>query len=294
MNAHAKVELVLDAKAQLGEGPLWHGHRKTLFWVDIFQRELHEFNPSTGKDRVIKLSQFISCVVPRRKGGLMLGLRRGLAHFNLRTNQVKMICQPDRAKPGNRFNDGKCDPAGRFWAGTMAVNEAPKRGSLFCLSPDYSCRRVLTGITVSNGLAWSRDAKTMFYVDSTRPRIFAFDYDCETAGVRRQRMLCRIPKRDGVPDGICLDADDNLWVAHWGGSRVTKWNIKNGKLLRTIRLPVSHPTSCAFGGEKLDQLFITSARIPLSCQQLQREPLAGGIFMIRPGSIGLPACEFAG
>ena len=288
------VELVLDAKATLGESPLWHARRRKLYWVDILGQQLHEWDPTTGRDRCFAVGQFIGCVVPRKKGGLLLALHHGLARFDFRTKQPVILCDPDRRRSGNRFNDGKCDPAGRFWAGTMSATEKPNQGSLFCLDPDLSVRRAVSRVSISNGLAWSREADTMYFIDSAEQVVWAFDYDLATARIRNRRTVIRIPKRDGVPDGMTRDAEGMLWVAHWGGSQVTRWDPRRGRLLQTLRLPVSLVTSCAFGGARLDELFITSARVSLSPSQLERQPLAGGLFRVQPGVQGVAPDEFAG
>jgi sugar lactone lactonase YvrE len=176
----------------------------------------------------------------------------------------------------------------------MSVNVRPKQGSLFCLAQDLTARRVLANVTISNGLAWSRDTRTLYFIDSATQSVWAFDYEVNTGNLGNRRQAIRIPKRDGAPDGMTIDADGMLWVAHWGGGRITRWNPKTGRLLRTCRLPISLVTSCAFGGPNLDELFITSARDSLTPQQLARESLAGGLFRMRPGVTGLADRSFAG
>jgi sugar lactone lactonase YvrE len=289
-----KVELALDAKATLGESPVWHARRKKLYWVDILEKKLHEFDPASGKDRPFDTGQVIGSLAIRKKNGLILGLHNGFAFFNLRTQKIRPISDPDASHPHNRFNDGKCDAAGRFWAGAMDLDAKRGCGSLFCLDEKLKVRRVLKNLSVPNGMAWSRDAQTMFFVDSARQTIWAFDYNQETGTIRNRRVAVRIPKHAGVPDGMTMDAEGKLWVGLWGGGKVGCWNPENGKMLQTISLPVSLVTSCAFGGTNLDTLFITSARTTLSKMALLREPLAGGVFCVSPGVSGKADHPFAG
>jgi sugar lactone lactonase YvrE len=289
-----EVELALDARATLGECPLWHEQRKKLYWVDILEKEIHEFDPSSGKDRTYYVGHFVGCVGIRKKGGLILGLHHALAHFDFRTKSVRPICRPGGLRRANRFNDGKCDPAGRFWAGTMDLGARPGRGSLYVLNSQLRVRCVLNGVTISNGMAWSLDARTLYYIDSASQDIWAFDYDRRTGNIYNRRIAFRIPKRLGLPDGMTIDVEGMLWVALWGGGRVARWNPQTGNLLETIRLPVSLVTSCSFGGPGLSVLFITSARTSLNRTGLAREPLAGGLFRVEPGPIGTANHQFAG
>jgi sugar lactone lactonase YvrE len=289
-----EVELALDARATLGECPLWHERRKKLYWVDILEKEIHEFDPSSGRDRSYNVGHFVGCIGIRKKGGLILGLHHTLAQFDFRTKNLRHICRLDGGRRDIRFNDGKCDPAGRFWAGTMDLDAKPNRGGLYVLDSQRRIRRVLDGVTISNGMAWSLDATTMYYTDSATREIWAFDYDQRTGSICNRRVAIRIPKRAGLPDGMTLDAEGMLWVALWGGGRVTRWNPQTGILLETIRLPVSLVTSCAFGGPGLGVLFITSARATLKSASLAREPLAGGLFRVEPGTIGTANHQFVG
>jgi sugar lactone lactonase YvrE len=201
-----------------------------------------------------------------------------------------MLCDPEGNRPEIRFNDGKCDPAGRFWAGTMAVAENAAIGSLFCLFADGHVERKLTGVRISNGIVWSLDHRTLYYIDSPRRIVDAFDYDLDTGAIANRRTAIDVHPEMGYPDGATLDAEGMLWIAHFGGARVTRWNPRTGQHLGTIALPASNITSCAFGGPKLDRLYITSASIGLK----NREPQAGALFCVDAGVGGIPACEFAG
>lgn len=290
-----QAELILDAKALLGEGPIWDARRQALYWVDIAGCAVHIFDPAAGSDRAIDVGQPVGTVVPRRSGGVMVALRDGFAALDTETGRLTLIADPEAHLPQNRFNDGKCDPAGRFWAGTMRqAEDRAGAGSLYRLDPDGSVHKMWEGITVANGLAWSLDARTMYYIDTPTKMVVAFEYDIATGAIANPRPVVSTPDGPGFPDGMTIDAEGMLWVAYWDGWRVVRWDPATGQALAIIELPVQRPTAPWFGGPNLDQLFITSARIGLSAEALAGQPHAGGIFVARPGARGLPAFEYAG
>jgi sugar lactone lactonase YvrE len=285
------VKLVLDARAQLGEGAIWDAGRQVLYWVDIPGYRLHEFNPATGQNRTWEIGQFIGTVVPRRSGGVMLAVYDGFAAFDLDAGKLEFIADPEAELPDTRFNDGKCDPAGRFWAGTMSLKGVREAGSLYVLSVDHRVRKMLDKVTTSNGIVWSLDQRTMYYIDTRLQRVDAFDYDVKTGNITNRRVAVPIPEDQGHPDGMTLDAEGMIWVAHWEGWRVTRWNPVTSELLATIKVPVGRVTSCAFGGPNFDTLYITTAR---PAKDDPAQPHAGGLFVAQPGVRGLPAFEYAG
>jgi sugar lactone lactonase YvrE len=288
-----QVELVLDAKATLGEGAIWHAPGQVLYWVDILAGQVHIFDPASGADRAVEVGQAVGTVVPRKAGGVMVALKHGFGSLDLDSGELRLWADPEADKPANRFNDGKCDPAGRFWAGTMQEG-VPKQGALYVLEADGRVWRALSEVSTSNGLVWSHDHQTMYYIDTRTREVAAFDYDLATGAIANRRAAVTIPPTDGFPDGMTMDAEGMLWVAHWDGGRVTRHNPADGRLLQTLTLPVSRVTSCAFGGPRLDELYITSARTGLADAELAPQPLAGGLFRARPGAVGVPAYEFAG
>jgi sugar lactone lactonase YvrE len=288
-------ELEFDAKAKLGEGPCWDARHQLLYWVDIERFELHVYNPATKTDRAINVGQHIGSAVVRKSGGLLLALREGFFHLDPATEQLTHLLDPEPECPENRFNDGKCDPAGRFWAGTMHLPETEMNcGHLYCLDTDLSVRRRVDDVSISNGLAWSADERTMYFVDSPTRQCVAFDYDKASGGIRNRRVVIEIPEGAGWPDGMTIDAEGMLWIALWDGWCVRRYNPNNGALLDEIKVPVARPTSAVFGGENLDILYITSASTRLSAEDLVEQPLAGGIFKARPGVRGMATIEFAG
>ncbi|MFA5057107.1 MAG: SMP-30/gluconolactonase/LRE family protein [Opitutaceae bacterium] len=294
--ATGEPELVLDARALIGEGAIWNTALQRLHWIDIYGRRVFTYDPATGANRAHDVGQNVGTVVPRARGGLMLALHEGFAGFDPDTGRVTLLPRPPEHDPAVvRFNDGKCDPAGRFWAGTMALAKGPKPlGKVYRLDADGSMHVMFRDAGTSNGIAWSLDRRLLYYIDTPLVRVDAFDYDDATGAIAGRRPVITIPPGMGRPDGSTMDAEGMLWVAMWDGGRVTRWNPRTGELLQTVRLPVTLVTSCAFGGPDLDTLYITSARHGLTDQQLAAQPLAGGLFKIKPGVCGVPAPAYQG
>ncbi len=289
-----EVELVLDAKAVLGEGALWHAPSQRLFWVDIERHEVHVLDPATGSDRGIDIGQKVSTIVVRRSGGLVMAVQHGFATLDLETEQVGVLCEPESPRADTRFNDGKCDPAGRFWAGTMSLTRTRGAANLWRLDPDLRVECMLDDVTTSNGIVWSLDHRTMYYIDTPTRRVTAFDYVVETGGIANRRDVVLFPEGAGSPDGMAIDARGMLWIAQFRAGRVSCWDPVGGTMLQAVDLPVTKVTSCAFGGPNLDELYITTARIDLTEEELSHQPHAGGLFRVRPGVQGVGSFEFAG
>lgn len=276
----------------LGEGPVWLADEGVYYWVDIMGKQIRFFNPQTGVERQIATPQWIGAAVPAGKGRLVCAMGNGLYMLDLASESFQEIAVPESHLPGNRFNDGKCDPAGRFWAGTMSLTSEPGVGSLYCLERDGSVRRVLENISISNGLGWSPDNRWMYYIDTPTCEIWRFQYDLASGQISGKQTIVTVPDGQGTPDGMAVDAEGMIWVALWGGYGVARYNPDTGEQLEFIRLPVSQVTSCCFGGEHLDELFITSANIGLSEEELKAQPLAGSCFRIKPGVSGLPVAAY--
>jgi sugar lactone lactonase YvrE len=287
------VERVFDAGDELGEGATWDSASRRLISVDIMRGRVRLFDPLTSEARTIDVGQPVGAAVPRRRGGLLLAVRDGFAHLDLDTEAMTFVAHVDLDRPDLRMNDGCCDAAGRFWAGTMAFDERPGKGALYRLDPDGSTHRMLTGVGISNGIDWSFDGTRMYYVDSLAQRLDVFDFDPAAGSIANRRTLVALDPAEGCPDGLTVDADGGIWLALWGGSAVRRY-LPDGTLDRVLRLPVTHPTTCAFGGADLGDLYITSATIKLSADERRRQPLAGGILRHRPGVTGRAANAFAG
>ena len=291
--SHA-AELLVDAHAVLGEGPVWDDLSQCLLWVDVEKHRIHLFEPSSGRQRVAEVGQRIGSFALRPSGPLLIATEGGLANFDLESEASSPIVDPESHLPGNRFNDGKCDPRGRFWVGSMAFDFERGVGALYRYEGGEEITRVHEGVTISNGLAWTADHATMYYIDSIPGTVTAFDFDVDTGTVTDPRVVIAVAPEMGAPDGMAIDRDDKLWVAHWGGGCVRQWDPRTGRVLDEIAVPASQVTSCAFGGAGLDQLFITTARGGLSDEQRSEEPHAGGLFVSRPGARGLPTDRFVG
>lgn len=286
------IEVALDVRAELGEGPAWDGPRSELVWIDIVPGQVHLYEPRTGADRVLEVGQPVGAAVPREGGGYVLAVQDGFALLD-RNGSVVRLAGVEEDRPANRMNDGKCDRHGRLWAGTMAFDSSPGAGALYRLDPAARVTKVLDGVTISNGLAWSLDDRTMYYIDSPTQGVDCLDYDPATGAVGNRRRLIDIPEQAGTPDGMALDSEGCLWVALYGGAAVRRYR-PDGSLDRVVELPATQITSCAFGGAELTDLYITSARENLSRDTLERQPLAGALFRHQPGVAGLPTTPFAG
>lgn len=289
-NSVAAVETIVAAGAELGEGPIWDARSGRVAWVDILGRRVHLTDPLTGATESIETPLHVGAIAPREKGGFVAALQDGF--WVLGDGEARRITTIPEARPGLRFNDGKCDPAGRFWAGTMAYDQATGAAALYRLDADGRSTRVIDGVTISNGLDWSIDGTTMYYIDSPLQRIDAFDYAPSTGEISNHRIAVEVARHSGTPDGLTLDVEGGIWVALWGGGAVHRY--LDGRLERVIKLPVSRPTSCAFGGADLDELYVTSAWEGLSSSERRNQPLAGSLFRIRPGVRGLPARSYVG
>ena len=277
-----KAELVYDAKAILGEGPVWDPRSNSLLWMDIEKGELHFLNTSTLQDEFVGFGKRISAVVPTyNEGELIVALEDGIALYNKnRYPPVNYIALPESHLPDNRFNDGKCDPMGRFWVGSMDMKGRMDRAALYCVDRNLTIEKRISDISTSNGLAWNRELNTMYHIDSPTYSVMAFDYNPEDATIKNSRPVIDVPKNHGSPDGMCIDEEGMLWIAHWDGFNVSRWNPEDGKLILKIALPVPKPTSCTFGGKDLKQLYVTSARSELSREIINKYPTSGGIFVI--------------
>ena len=281
-----QASLLFDARAELGEGPAWHAGEQVLYWVDILKKRIYR-----DGEAWLGLPDFPGCVAPRRGGGLIVALRSSVVEVDGQGG-IKLRVAVNEPR-GNRFNDGKCDPAGRFLAGTMDMAEKEDSGALYSLEGGR-LRQLISGVRISNGLAWSPDHRTFYYIDTPSRAIQAFDYSPATGKITRGRILVQIPPALGWPDGMTSDMDGNLWVAMWGGSQILKLEPLDGRVLEQIPLPVLQPTSCVFGGPGMKRLYITSARKDLSASQLTQYPLSGSVFSVETEVTGMPTFEFAG
>lgn len=291
---HADLTLFAPGSAFLGEGPHWSAGENRLYWVDILTPAIHWVDRDKPSDvKTMAMPELISAVVTRQRGGLIAATQNGFKAIDLTSGAISPLADPESDRPGNRFNDGKCDRAGRFWAGTLSIDTSPGEGNLYCLDTDGRVRQVDSGFHISNGLGWSPDDRRMYFADSGRRIIFVYDFDLASGEVANRRPFIKVPDGEGTPDGLTVDSQGFVWVAHWDGWCVTRYD-PDGQVERVINLPVPRPTSCVFGGPDLDTLYITTARIRLSAERLAEAPSSGSVFAFRTGVIGLPEASYAG
>ena len=283
-----KPELLFDIKATLGEGPIWDSRTQTVYWIDILEKRIY-----CGGDVLTQLDDLIGCIAPRKSGGLILALRSGFASLDLDSLKVTPLSPPNNEPSNNRFNDGKCDPRGRFLAGTMDMGETDPTGSLYSFD-GTSIIKLLGNVTISNGLAWSPNYRMLYYIDTPTREVTSFDYDLDSGMIANPRTVIRIPDGFGWPDGMTSDRRGNLWIAMWGGAQVTKWDPNTGQLLEQTPIPAKNVSSCVFGGKDMNELYITSARKGLDEATLAQYPLTGGLFRLQTDVEGMPTFEFEG
>jgi sugar lactone lactonase YvrE len=288
-----QAEVALDAHAQLGEGPVWDPRSRRLLWLDIEARQVHLFAPGAGVDRGYDVGGRPGCAAFRAGGGVILAREHGFATLDLASGAVAPLLDVEPASAASRMNDGKCDAAGRFWAGTMALDHKSPGAALYRLEPDGAVAPMLAGVTISNGLAWTADNRTLYYIDTPTHGVDAFDFDLAEGRIANRRRVIDVPASLGSPDGMTIDADDCLWVAIWGGGCVRRYT-PDGRLDRIVELPTRYTSCPTFGGAALDELYITTSGAAVPAEQRPQQPHAGGLFVCRPGVAGRSAFEFAG
>jgi sugar lactone lactonase YvrE len=287
------VECVLDCHAELAEGPVWDPEEGVLYWVNIKDHEIHRYNPATGQDRHWPTPTDVGSLALRRDGGMVVALRTGFFFFDPADARFTPIVEPERDAPETRFNDGRTDRQGRFWAGSLHDPETTPTGSLYRLDTDLSCHRMVQGIYASNGLAFSPDSATAYFADSPRRIVWAWNFDPADGALRNRRVFIELREGEGAPDGAAVDTDGGYWLTQPPSGRVVRYDPR-GRIDRVLELPVSQPTCVAFGGPRMDTLYITTAKYRMPPEKLRKEPLAGAIFAAYPGFTGLPDARFGG
>jgi sugar lactone lactonase YvrE len=288
---HCEYDIAVASPAQLGEGPRWDESTGTLLWVDILGRAVHRLDPATARDVVTPAPDLVSLALPRAGGGVIVGLPDGL---HLLEDDVYRPFVPIEADlPDNRANDGACDPSGRLWLGTMALDERSLTAGLYRVETDLSVTKVAEGTAISNGLGWNPDHDRFYFIDSPTSRIDVFDYDLTTGEIENRRPLTSVEVEHAGPDGMNIDAEGCLWVALHGGWGLQRYSPQ-GELMGHVRLPVAKVTSCCFGGQDLKDLYVTTRRQSLSDAELAEQPLAGALFRLDVGVAGLPTYAFGG
>ena len=276
-----KPVVVLEHQCQLGEGPVWDFEKGTIIWIDILKGEIHEHSPVEKWHRILPVYEMIGSVALCIDGNFIAALQSGFAFINRSTGEIKKIADPEAHLPDNRFNEGKCDPAGRFFAGTMSLSKKKEQGSFYMLKGDGSVEKKLENLSVPNGMAWTLDHRTFYQIDSPTSEVLSYDYDIKTGNFSNKKIIITIPKKDGIPDGMTIDSEGMLWIAHWSGWQISRWNPATRQKLGFIPMPVANVTSCTFGGDELNDLYITSAKAGLTENELNEQPLAGALFILK-------------
>lgn len=286
------IDCVLRRDSLLGESPIWSPGEGALYLVDIHRPSVLRWRPGEAAATEWPMPENVGSIGLRRDG-LVASLRTGFAFLDPARNRVERLAAPIAGRPNLRFNDGRVDRAGRFWAGTVHEKREVGTASLYRLDPDGRCREMAGGFTVSNGISWSPDDRTMYFADSWDRAIYAFDFDLAEGAISNRRVFARFNDGEGIPDGATVDIDGCYWIAHFDGGRITRY-APDGRIDRVIAMPVPRPTSCAFAGPKLDTLYVTSASFGLSPGQKEAAPLSGSIFALDVGTQGLPDPVFGG
>ena len=293
MRMNRELECVLFRKGDLAEGPLWEEDRERLLWVDINGQSLHFFDPVTSEDQVHFVGQLIGAAVPVEKsaGMYLLALRQGLYWFGETDGSLEPAVSPQIYVPGTRLNDGKCDPSGRFWIGSMSTEGKRGSGSLYCVDRTLTVTTAVPGVDLANGMGWSPDGKVMYFIDTLQRTVFAYDFDMETGSISARKALIRFSDQDGLPDGMTVDTEGRLWIAHWGGGRVSCWDPQQGSELERIEVPARLVTSCTFGGKERSELYITTA---VDHESGEEDRYGGSLFWIKTEAKGMQSAAFKG
>lgn len=288
----SNVECVWEIGALLGEGPLWVEHEQAIYWVDIFSNTVHRYLLADGARKTWNFDFEVTSLSARKQGGFIGTIQDGYAYIDLEKQTVEAVQVVESDIPNNRFNDGKVDAQGRYWAGTMDTNQTSESGILYRLNADLSLDTMDENYIITNGPTFSKDGKILYHTDTIKREIYAFDLD-STGAISNKHIFTKFEdESEGLPDGMTIDSEDCIWVCHFGGARITRYSPE-GKILQVIPMPVPNITSCTFAGDNLDTLYITTARTAIEEADLPKYPLAGSLFSFKPGVQGLPTTMFA-
>ncbi|MEO8711054.1 MAG: SMP-30/gluconolactonase/LRE family protein, partial [Parafilimonas sp.] len=279
MSLLSAPEIVLDQICELGEGPVWDAENQRILWLDIIRGKIHQYDINTKIHKDFSVGEMVGCIAARESGGFIAGLESGIAFIDIEKNSVRHIVNPEEGLD-NRFNDGKCDAAGRFWVGTMALSEEENNGNLYVMETDLFITKKIENVSISNGIAWNADNTIMYYINTPTNYVFAFDYSLETGDINNQRVVIDLTHESGFADGMTIDEEGMLWIAFYDGWRVARYDPHTGNLLQQIELPAANVTCCTFGGADFNDLYITTASKEMSDEDLQKQPDAGKLFVV--------------
>ena len=287
-----RATLAYQQEASLGEGAIWNHINNQLYWVDIEDKKLFLYDPTQQKEEFIELPSRIGTVVIINKDSVLVALEDGIHLLNTKNKDLSMFTSLSDQLIESRLNDGKCDPEGRLWVGSMHLKQLSNKANLYTVNSDGSWGKKLNDVTISNGIVWSSDKSTMFYIDTPTLKVMAYNFDATSGEITSPRVAVSIPEELGYPDGMTIDEEDMLWIALWNGNAVIRCNPKTGEIITKIDVPAHNVTSCAFGGPDLDTLYITSARIDMTNEELQEYPQSGALFKVVPGVKGVKSNLF--
>lgn len=289
-----KAKVILQEQTTLGEGPIWWKEEQCLLWVDIEKERVGIYEPTFGRNKWINIGKHVGCVTPTiHRDRLLIACIDGFHWLEPKTGKINFITDPEENKRNNRFNDGKCDPWGNFWAGTMSYEFKVGEGCLWKLNHELKTQLILDQVTISNGLAWNKTERLLYFIDSDKKKIASFNLDINGDIINKNEDCIVMDQLDcGLPDGMTIDDEGMLWVAMYGQGCINRWNPKNGEKIGQIKLPCNQVTSCCFGGVRGNQLFITTARREMNSEDLKLEPLAGSLFVADVEVKGPPAVLF--
>jgi sugar lactone lactonase YvrE len=294
MQKSIKATVELKWEATLGEGPVWDEAEAKLYWVDILSGTLFQYDPDEKTNPACDIGEHLGAVALREQGGLVMAMQSGFAFFDPKTQKMTKITDPESHLPDNRFNDGKCDPSGRFWAGTLSYNVEQGAGSLYCLDGEHKVDLKLQDLTISNGMAWNKERSKFFFIDTPSRKICAYDYDDTSGEISNPSVVKKLDKSEGYPDGMTIDQEGRLWVALYDGGKVIRIDPANGETLFEVYLPVPQVTSCTFGGPDFNELYITTGRENMPKEKVEQVPLSGSLFKVELPYKGSPASRFLG
>lgn len=281
--------IIIPSQCELGEGPIWHARTSTYYWVDINKGLLYAFHSPSQDLRSWHFSGHVTFVLETVSDALLLALDTKILRFDPKTEKSAQLTDLEPQLKHQRCNDGKVDSLGRVWAGTTHNDHDFEKGTLYLLDKNLKQEKKIEKVTISNGLIWSNDDTQFYFIDSPTQQVKVYDYDAASGNITHGRVAVNIPKHMGTPDGMTIDSEGMLWIAHWGGFGVYRWNPHTGEMLAKIEIPAPHVTSCAFGGEDLDHLIITTARKGMTSDDLLTYPESGNTFMLKPGVKGVKA-----
>ena len=289
----SEIRCLVEIRSELGEGPVWSEAEQALYWIDCEKPAAYRYDPATGENRSLDLplDSPLGALAFRRGGGYVLALESGIRTVDADGKSGRLLCHPEKGRNENRYNDGKADRAGRLFLGSLNKAYRDPTGALYRIDADGACREIDGPFVCPNGMDWSPDGRSFYLAESIGGTIFAYDYDPATGEIDNRRVLVSVPPEEGMPDGLCVDREGFLWVAHWDGWRVSRFDPQ-GRRERDLRVPVPRPTSLCFGGPNLDRLYITSSAMELDGAALAAAPLSGSLFVHEPGVTGFAPHSF--